>query len=215
MPEHVFSLLLALRRNLIAYHEELRAGKWQNSKVFCLLDHPIRELHDSTLGIIGYGALGQAVEKLAHAFGMRTLISEHKSSSDLRTGRTSFEEVLSDSDVITLHCPLNQETRGLIGADELAEMKRNAVLINCGRGGLVDEMALINALKTGLIAGAGVDVLGDEPPRSGNPLLDFHSPNLIVTPHIAWASLEAMQTLADYLVSNLERFVKGEPQNLV
>lgn len=209
VPEHVFTLLLALRRNLIDYHEEVRSGAWQKSQVFCLLDHPIRELHNSTLGIIGYGALGQGVEKIARAFGMHILVAERKASALIRSGRTSFEEVLIKSDVITLNCPLNDETRGIIGATEFNRMKRNAVLINCGRGGLVDEVALINALKAGIIAGAGIDVLGNEPPQSGNPLLDFQSPNLLVTPHIAWASLEAMQTLADCLINNLEEFVNG------
>lgn len=215
VPEHVFALILGLRRNLVAIEADVRAGKWQSSPVFCLLDHPIRELHGSTLGIVGYGALGQAVEKLALAFGMRVLIAEHKSSRNVRSGRVSFKEVLSACDILTLHCPLNDETRGLIGAAELDKMKRSALLINCGRGGLVDEKALAAALQNGSISGAGVDVLSEEPPRSGNPLLDVQLPNLLVTPHVAWASREAMQTLADILVDNLEAFVGGTPQNVV
>lgn len=217
VPEHVFALILALRRNLIAYHEDVRAGKWQKSQVFCLLDHPISELHSSALGIIGYGALGRAVEKLALAFGMRVLVSEHKSAPVLRPGRAAFEEVLSASDIITLHCPLKDETLGLIGAAELSKMKRSALLINCGRGGLVDEKALVEALQNGTIAGAGVDVLSQEPPPRppGNPLLGIQLPNLLVTPHVAWASREAMQTLADYLIDNLEAFIRGAPQNVV
>jgi glycerate dehydrogenase len=215
VPEHVFTLLFALRRNLIAYHDDIRAGSWQNSQVFCLLDYPIRELHNSTLGIIGYGNLGQSVEKLALAFGMRVLIAERKSAQNARSGRTAFEEVLSTSDVITLHCPLTHETRELIGATEFNRMKRSALLINCGRGGLVDERALADALQNRLIAGAGIDVLKNEPPSSGNPLLDIQLPNLLVTPHIAWASLEAMQKLADTLIDNLEAFIRGNPQNVV
>jgi glycerate dehydrogenase len=215
VPEEVFSLILALKRNLIAYHEDVQRGAWQKSEIFTILDHPIRELHGSTLGIIGYGSLGAAVEKIALAFGMKTLISEHKNSSDLRDGRTAFETVLRDSDVVTLHCPLTDKTRNLIGEKELEMMKKSALLINCGRGGLVDEKALAEALQKGEIGGAGFDVLTVEPPRDGNPLLDIKLPNLIVMPHIAWASEEAMQTLADVLIDNLEAFVKGKPQNVV
>ncbi len=215
VPEHVFTLMLALRRNLIAFHNDVRAGKWQNSQIFCLLDHPIRELHDSTLGIIGYGALGQAVEKLALTFGMRVMIAERKSMPNVRSGRSTFEEVISESDVLTLHCPLTDETRNIIGAAEFNQMKQSALLINCGRGGLVNEKALADALCNGLISGAGVDVLSQEPPGSGNPLIDIQLPNLLVTPHVAWASLEAMQTLADYLIDNLEAFISGTPQNVV
>jgi glycerate dehydrogenase len=207
VPEHVFSLLLALRRNLFAYHTDVQAEKWQNSDIFCLLDHPIRELHDSTLGIIGYGSLGKAVEKLALAFGMKVLISEHKGVETARNGRVTFKKILESSDVITLHCPLTDETRGLLGENEFRLMKNSSILINCGRGGLVDENALIEALKQGEIAGAGVDVLSNEPPTVGNPLLNINLPNLIVSPHIAWASMEAMQVLADRVIDNLEAFV--------
>ena len=215
VPEEVFSLMLALMRNLIAYHEDIKRGAWQKSNIFTILDHPIRELHGATLGIIGYGSLGKAVEKIARAFGMNILISERKSATELRDGRESFETVLRDSDVITLHCPLTAETVNLIGETELGLMKKSALLINCGRGGLVDEKALADALQKGEIAGAGFDVLTTEPPRGGNPLLDIKLPNLIITPHVAWASKEAMQTLADVLIDNLEAFVKGQPQNVV
>lgn len=215
VPEHVFTLILALRRNLIAIDRDVRAGKWQNSQIFCLLDHPIKELHNSTLGIVGYGSLGKAVEKIAHAFGMRVVISEHKAASSVRNGRLGFEQVLSESDIITLHCPLNEETRGLFGEAEFEKMKPGALLINCGRGGLVNEKSLAEALQKGVIAGAGMDVLSEEPPRSGNPLLDLDLPNLLITPHVAWASLEAMQALADCLVDNLEAFIAGTPQNVV
>lgn len=215
LPEHVLMLMLALRRNLTSYREDLRAGKWQRAEEFCLLTHPIRDLHDSTLGIIGYGALGQAVERLARAFGMNVLVAERKGGHNFRAGRTPFAEVLRASDHITLHTPLTDETRHLIGAAELASMKRTAVLINCSRGGVVDETALIEALRSGVIAGAGVDVLSGEPPREGNALLELELPNLIVTPHIAWASLQAMQTLADQLIDNIEAFVRGKGRNLV
>lgn len=215
VPEHVFALLLALRRNLLAYNRDARNGVWQKSDVFCLLDHPIRDLRGSTLGIVGYGALGRAVAKLALAFGMKVVVAERKKAKTTRKGRMSFEEVLRASDAISLHCPLTQETRNLLGEKEFKKMRRGALLINCGRGGLVDEAALIRALQKGEIAGAGVDVLQNEPPAAGNPLLDPQIPNLIVTPHVAWASGEAMRTLADQLVDNLEAFVAGQPQNVV
>ncbi|HEX8128612.1 MAG TPA: D-2-hydroxyacid dehydrogenase [Pyrinomonadaceae bacterium] len=215
LPEHVLMLILALRRNLLSYRRDLRAGAWQRAEQFCLLTHPIRDLHESTLGIIGHGALGQAVERLARAVGMRTLIAERKGASITREGRTPFAEILRQSDVVTLHTPLNDETRNLIGAAELASMRPEAVLINCARGGVVDELALVEALRAGVIAGAGVDVLGREPPREGNALVELDLPNLIVTPHIAWASLQAMQALADQLINNIEAFVRGEGRNLV
>jgi len=215
VAEHVFLLMLALRRNLIAYRTDVERGLWQKSSQFCVLDHAIVDLHRSTLGLIGYGATGRAVEKIARAFGMRVIISEHKDAKSIRVGRTSFEETLRVSDVVSLHCPLTQETHYLIGANELTMMRGDALLINCGRGALVNEVALIEGLRKGLIAGAGFDVLSVEPPTKGNPLLEVKLPNLIVTPHIAWASREAMRILADQLIDNLEAFVKAAPQNLV
>jgi glycerate dehydrogenase len=215
VPEHVFMLILSLRRNLLSYREDVRSGMWAAASGFCLLNHTIRDLHASTLGIIGYGALGRAVERLALAFGMRVLISEHKGASSLREGRVSFEETLCTSDILTLHCPLSHETRSLLGRAEFEMMRRDAILINTARGGLVDESALVEALSTNLIAGAGFDVLTKEPPRDGNPLLDLNLPNFILTPHIAWASNEAMQALADQLIDNIEAFHEGSPQNLL
>ena len=215
VAEHVFMLILALRRNLLRYREEVQNGKWQTAKQFCLFGHEIRDLHGSTMGIVGFGALGQSVARLAEGFGMRVLISEHKGASEIRRGRASFEEVLRESDVISLHCPLNERTKNLIDKEELDRLKSHAILINTARGGLVDEMALVEALKNGVIGGAGFDVLTKEPPRDGNPLLDLDQPNFILTPHNAWASDEAMQTLADQLIDNIEAFVRGEPRNLV
>lgn len=215
VPEHALMLMLALRRNLFRYREDVSQGVWQRARSFCLFDHEIRDLHGSTLGIIGYGALGQAVEKLALCLGMRVLISEHKGARDIREGRVPFEETLSTSDIISLHSPLTDETRNMIGEAEFERMPRDAILINTARGGLVDEAALVEALRKGLIAGAGFDVLSVEPPRKGNPLLELDQPNFILTPHNAWASLEAMQALADQLIDNIEAFIKGEPQNLV
>ena len=215
LPEHVMMLMLSLRRSLFAYREDIRRGDWQRAEGFCLLTHTMRDLHASTLGIVGHGTLGRAVEELAKAFGMRVLVAEHKGAREIRAGRVSFEEVLRESDVVTLHCPLNEETRGLIGRAELEMMRRDAVLINTARGGLVDEAALASALRDGVIAGAAFDVLTKEPPRDGNPLLEINLPNFILTPHVAWASREAMQTLADRLIDNIEAFVRGEPQNLI
>lgn len=210
VPEHVFALILALRRNILQYRTDVFAGKWQASPIFCLLDYPILDLHSATLGIIGYGTLGKAVAEVARAFGMKVLVGEHKHAENVRQGRVSFGEVLEKSDIVTLHCPLIEETRNIIGANELEKMKSTALLINCGRGGLVDEKALAEALRTQKIGGAGVDVLTQEPPKNGNPLLEIDQPNLIITPHIAWASVGAVEKLTDMLIDNLEAFVRGE-----
>lgn len=215
LPEHALMLMLALRRNLVAYREDVRAGRWQEAKKFCLLDHPIGDLRGTVLGIVGFGTLGQAMAQLGRAIGMDVIVAERKQATSIRPERRSFEDVLRLSDVLSLHCPLTEETRDLIGTEELGQMKRDALLINTARGGLINDHALLEALKSGKIGGAGIDVLRVEPPREGNPLLDADLPNLIVTPHNAWASRQAMQTLADQLVDNLEAFVKGEPRNLV
>lgn len=215
LPEHVLLLMLALRRNLTAYLDDVRAEKWQQAGQFCLLDHPIHDLHGATLGIIGYGFLGRAVGDLARALGMKLLIAGRKGAQTIRSERVAFDQVLKGSDVITLHCPLTDETRNLIDREELQMMRRDALLINTARGGLVNETALLQALLDSLIGGAAFDVLGEEPPRHGNPLLEARLPNLIVTPHIAWASREAMQTLVDQLVDSLEAFVRGEMLNRV
>jgi len=215
VPEHVLMLMLALSRNLINHRQDIERGAWQESKHFCLFNHTLRDLHGRTLGIIGYGTLGRAVEKLAQAFGMRVLVSEHKHAKETREGRVSFDEILRASDIITLHSPLTGETRHMFGAAELERMRSDAILINTARGGLVDEAALADALRRGIIGGAGFDVLSEEPPRKGNPLLDLRLPNFILTPHIAWASNEAMQSLANQLIDNIEAFVRGEPRNLV
>jgi glycerate dehydrogenase len=211
LPEHVLMLALALSRNLVGFQADVRAGLWQRSEQFCLHTREIRDLHGSTLGIVGYGTLGRGVERLADAFGMEVLISERRGTAEVREGRTRFEEVLRRSEVLTLHVPLTEETRYLIGREELALMRPTAILINCARGGVVDEAALADVLREGRLGGAGIDVLSAEPPAAGNPLLDPDLPNLIVTPHVAWAGRRAQQTLADRLVDNIEEFVKREP----
>jgi glycerate dehydrogenase len=215
LPEHALMLMLALRRNLIAYRADVCSGHWHQARQFCLLNHPLEDLKGSTLGIVGYGMLGKAMANLGRAIGMEVIVAERRSAVDVRPERVAFEEVLQRSDVISLHCPLTEQTKNLIGAAELKQMKRNAIIINTARGGLIDDEALLEGLRNGSIAGAGIDVLRNEPPRDGNPLLEVDLPNLIVTPHNAWASRQAMQTLADQLIDNLEAFVRGEPKNLV
>jgi len=215
VPEHAFALILALRRNLIAYRADVERGVWNRSEQFCFIDHPIRDLHGTQLGIIGEGVLGRAVAAIGAAFGMHAVFRDHPDRVGEDLEYHPLPRLLAESDVLTLHCPLLPGTRNLIGEAELRAMKRTAILINTARGGLVDERALARALQEGWIAGAGIDVLTTEPPREGNPLLDLHLPNLIVTPHIAWASLGAMQFLADQLIDNIDAWSRGTPQNLV
>ena len=215
VPEHVLMMILALRRNLLAYRTDLQNGKWQESKQFCLLTHELHDINGSTLGIVGFGSIGKAMAQLGESIGMRLLISEHKGAESIREGRSAFDEVLRLSDVVSLHCPLTDETRDMVGPTEFEMMKRSALLINAARGGLVDDAALIEALRKGLIAGAGFDALREEPPRQGNPLVELNLPNFILTPHVAWASNEAMQALADQVIENIEAFVAGRPRNLV
>ena len=215
VPEHCFSLILALRRNLLAYGADVNAGLWQKSSTFCLFNHPIGDLAGSRLGIIGYGALGHKVAQLGRAFGMQVCVATRTPVDDPQVTNLQLEELLRTCDVITLHLPLNDQTRNMIGARELGMMKKTALLINTARGGLVDEAALAQALKDGVIGGAGFDVLSQEPPVQDNPLLSVNQPNFILTPHVAWASAGAMQTLADMLVDNVEAFVTGKPINVM
>jgi glycerate dehydrogenase len=215
VPEHAFAMILALRRNLLAYRHDVENGVWNRSEQFCFFTHPIGDLHGATLGIIGEGAIGQATAAIGHAFGMRVLFADHAPPKMDGVVFTPHETVLAESDVISLHCPLMPATRNLIDLAAFRKMKRNALLINTARGGLVDEAALIQALEQGLIAGAGFDVLTVEPPRDGHPLLDVRRSNFILTPHVAWASDGAMQFLADQLIDNIDRWAAGNPQNLV
>lgn len=212
--QHVFALLLALTTHLLRYRELAIAGAWAGSPRFCILDQPIRELAGLCIGIVGYGVLGRAVARLAEAFGMQVLVAK-RDAADQRPGRVALHELLSRVDVLSLHCPLTDATRNLIDGAALALMKPDAVLINTARGGLVDEAALRDALVEGRLGGAGIDVLSEEPPVSGSALLDAGVPNLIVTPHVAWASRESRQRLLDELASNIAAFRRGEPRNLV
>jgi glycerate dehydrogenase len=215
LPEHVFALILALCRNLFAYRADVDAGRWQRAEHFCLLDHPIRDLAGSTLGVVGFGALGKAVAALGVAFGMRVLAFDVQPVSGPSVEAASLEKILETSDVISLHVPLSPGTASFIGARELARMQPNCLLMNTARGGLVDEQALADALRAGRIGGAGFDVLSVEPPHAGNPLLALRLRNFVLTPHVAWASAQAMQGLADQLIDNLESFVAGAPRNVV
>ena len=216
VPEHTFALILALRRNIVAYRESVLAGRWQESGRFCFFDHPIRDLQGARLGIVGEGVLGQRVAELGRAFGMQPLFAAHKGKRGLGPLYTPWQEMLETSDVITLHSPLTKDTRGMIAMPEFEAMKRRPLIVNTARGGLVDEGALVQALDAGLISGAGFDVVDGEPPSAENPLMRAASrPNVILTPHVAWASDEAQQGLADQLVDNIENFVAGRPTNLV
>ncbi len=215
VPEHCFALMLAVRRNLRAYAADVEAGKWERSTRFCLLDHPIGDLAGSRLGIVGYGALGRRVAQIGRAFGMEIAVASRSPVTDGDVMALSLDELLATSDVVSLHLPLNEQTRNMIGARELASMKKSSILINTARGGLVDEAALAEAVSNGVIAGAGFDVLSKEPPVPENPLLKLRLPNFVLTPHVAWASGGAMQTLADMLVDNIEAWVAGAPKNVV
>jgi glycerate dehydrogenase len=215
VPEHVIALALALKRNILAYRHDVEAGLWQKANQFCLMDHPIADLHGSTLGIVGAGVIGRGTAALGRAFGMRVIYAAHGAATAGDPESVPLPKLLREADVISLHCPLNAETRGFIGEAELRSMKPTAVLINTARGGLVDEAALARALKEGWIGGAGFDVLSQEPPASGNVLLDLRLPNFILTPHNAWASAEATQALANQLSDNIDAWAEGAPRNLV
>jgi glycerate dehydrogenase len=215
VPEHAFALILNLRRSVLAYRQDVEAGVWQKSDQFCFFTHPIGDLHGATLGIIGEGAIGQGTAAIARGFGMKVLFADHEPPKMPGVAFTPLAQVLAESDVISLHCPLTAQTRNLIGYEQMRSMKPNALLINTSRGGLVDEAALIRALDEGLIAGAGFDVLTTEPPKNGHPLLNVRRPNFILTPHVAWASDNAMQFLADQLIDNIDKWAAGSPQHLV
>jgi glycerate dehydrogenase len=216
VPEHVFALMFALRRSLVGYRESVKAGRWYDAQQFCYFDYPIKDLAGSTLGIVGRGTLGQAVAAIGQALGMRVLFAGRKGVQTAAAGYTPFHQVLAQSDVITLHCPLNDGTRNLINTDEFAQMTRKPILINTARGGLVNEPALAVALRSGQLAGAGIDVTSPEPPDNQHPLIGLlDEPNFILTPHVAWASDEAVQTLADQLIDNIEAYHLGTPRNVV
>lgn len=214
VAEAVIAAVFALRRQLLAYRDAA-LRKWPSSSHFCVHAQPVLDVRGALLGIVGKGAIGQATARLAEALGMQVLFAEHRGRSEVRAGYHAFDEVLQRSDVISLHCPLTAASKGLIGEVELARMKPGALLVNTARGPLVDERALIAALRSGHLGGAALDVLSCEPPSATQPLLNLMHPNLIVTPHVAWASQSSLQALAKAIADNLSAFAGGEPINLV
>jgi glycerate dehydrogenase len=206
--QHVFGTLLVLTQRLREYDALVRGGAWQRGDQFCLLDFPIRELTGRTMGIVGFGVLGRGVAYAATAFGMNVVVA-NRPGGDRQAGRVDLEELLPRADVLSLHCPITPATHGMIGVRQLACMKPDAVLINTARGALVDSVALAEALRAGRLGGAAIDVLAQEPPVDGDPLLAGDIPNLVVTPHIAWAAREARQRCLDELAANVEDFRRG------
>lgn len=213
--EHVMGCLLMLCHSLDRYQQTVRSGAWQTATSFCMLEHPIRELSGMTLGIVGYGALGQGVARAAAALGMKVLVSARPDSADVAADRVPFTELLPRADVISLHCPLTDATRGLFSADNIARMRNNAILINTARGALVDSAALVAALQSGRLFGAAIDVLANEPPVAGDPLLDYRGENLIITPHIAWGTERARQNAIDELAANAAAFIAGQSRHRI
>ncbi|WP_180113587.1 2-hydroxyacid dehydrogenase [Acinetobacter sp. YH12063] len=208
VAQHTLMLMLNLATSFRQYDRAVQQGDWQKADQFCLLDFPIIELAGKTLGIVGYGELGQAVAHLAKAFGMKIMIGALP-NRPMAAERVAFSEMLAQVDFLSLHCPLTDETRDLLNHESLAQMKASAFVINCARGGVVNETALAEALKSGKIAGAATDVLTVEPPKQGNVLLDPSIPNLIITPHSAWGSVDARQRIVQQLVENVEAFKAG------
>lgn len=209
VTEHVFAMLLTLTRQLDRYRAA--ASRWPDSEFFCVFDQPIKELAGRKIGIIGYGELGRAVAALAQALGMEVLIAQN-SRGTVQPGRLLLEALLPQVDVLSLHCPLTDSTRNLISRHELSLMQPHAIIINTARGGLVNEQDLLDALRSGQIGGAAVDVAGEEPPSKQDPLMQASLPNLIVTPHIAWASQPARQRLINGVAANIREFLaKSEP----
>lgn len=208
VTQHTWALILSLTQHLTQYARLATDGSWANDEGHAVLAHPIRELAGRILGIVGWGTLGRGVAAVAEAFGVRTLIgARHGAPPEPR--RVPLDELLATADIVSLHCPSTPETRGLIGARELALMKPDALLINTARGALVDSRALAQALREGRLGGAGIDVLPQEPPTAGDPLLEPGIPNLILTPHIAWAAREARQRCIDEMAANVRDFARG------
>lgn len=212
VPEHVLGMIFALKHSLIGYHrDQITSDRWATCGQFCYTDYPITDVRGATLGVFGKGCLGTEVGRLAELLGMNVLYAEHRNATQVRDGYTPFEDVLKQADIVTLHCPLTETTQNLINAETLAMMKPTAYLINTGRGPLVDEVALLNALENGIIAGAALDVLVKEPPEKDNPLMQAAKrlPNLLITPHVAWASDSAVTTLVNKVAQNIEEFVQS------
>ena len=208
--QHVWAMILALTTKLADYQRAAVDGTWHDSSLFCLLGFPVEELQGKVLGIVGAGELGRGVAKVAYAFGLEVIYAALPGRQYNDQQRVDFDAFLGRADIVSLHCPLTAETTNLIDTAELALMKSSAILINSARGGIVNEAALAQALLNGTLAGAGVDVLTNEPPREGNPLLDRAIPNLIVTPHCAWVARQSRQRLVEQTVETLRAFLQGE-----
>ena len=210
VPEHVLGMIFALKHSLAGWQRDQITSKWTESKQFCYFDYPITDVKGSTLGVFGKGCLGTEVGRLAELLGMKVLYAEHRNATTCREGYTPFEEVLKQADILTLHCTLTETTKNLINQETLSLCKKGAYLINTGRGPLIDEQAVCDALKSGQLGGAALDVLVKEPPEKNNPLIELAKtmPNLIITPHIAWASDSAVTTLTKKVTQNIEDFVQ-------
>lgn len=213
VAQMVFALLLELTQHVGLHAQGVRAGQWSNQAHFCYWEKPLIALENLTMGIVGLGAIGQAVAKIAQAFGMSVLAYQRTPKPIPEVTWVDLDNLFQQSDIVTLHCPLTPETHHLINAQRLALMKPSAFLINTSRGGLVDENTLAQALQRGQIAGAGLDVLNVEPPKLDNPL--FKLQNCFITPHIAWATQTARQKLLEIAVANLQAFLQGTLQNVV
>lgn len=210
VPQHAMALLLALSNRIVQYQQAVRDGAWSQSRHFCLLDYPLTELAGKTFVVVGNGALGQATARLAQAFGMQVLIAEQPGATECRPGRLAFSDALAQADVVSLHCPLTSATDKLINHQTLAAIKPGAILINTARGGLIDEPALLEALQNGQLGAAALDVLSEEPPPANHVLLKTPLPNLLITPHMAWATAEARQRMVEQLQQNISAFFNGQ-----
>jgi glycerate dehydrogenase len=211
--QHAIALLLELANRVGIHATDVAQGGWENSPVFSYYLEPLLELDGATLGIVGYGAIGRRVARIARALGMRVIVHTRSPSDDWEVRFVNKATLLAESDAISLHVPLSSETHHYLDANAFAAMKRTALVVNCSRGPVIDEEALLIALTKGTIRGAGLDVLGAEPPAPGHPLLRL--PNCVVTPHIAWASMAARSRLLSITADNIEAFLQGRPQNVV
>ena len=216
VPEHTFALILALARSIVPYGEDVLAGEWQKAEQFCFFSNPIVDLAGRRLGVFGSGSLGSRVAELGRAFGMEVVFAGRKGEATPKPGHAPFDEVIETADVLSFHCPLTPETRGMVAMPEFQRMRKRPIVVNTSRGGLVDEVDLERALDEGLVSAAGLDVTLPEPPPLDSPIMRLaERRNVVVTPHTAWASLEAQQRLADQMIDNIEAFVAGRPTNLV
>jgi len=216
VSQHVFLLILSLIRRFTDYQADIKQGLWQAQDQFCLLSHRMEELTGKTIGLIGYGHIAKAVEKVALAFGMQVIIAQSLSPhASPQLDRLPLQQLLKKADIISFHCPLTEQTRNLITAEEFALMKPTAIVINAARGGIINEADLLKALESGQIAAAGIDCLQHEPPKADDLLMNANLTQLIITPHNAWGTLQARQRLVDGTASNIQNFISGNISNQV